>query len=59
MQLHPEQVLLRDVDGNLPIHTIIASKDLSDEESFMCYDCFTTKSKLINIEYLDGDCKYY
>ena len=40
MRLHPEQILARDADGNLPIHVILAAKNTSDEESFLCYDCY-------------------
>ena len=46
MKLHPEAILKRDSDGNLPIHIIAAARNLSDEESFLCTDCFSTKSKL-------------
>ena len=48
----------RDTDGNLPIHLLAVAKNLSDKETFLCMDCFMTKSKLINIEYLNGDTSY-
>ena len=58
MKLHPEQVLGRDADGNLPIHIIASAKDLSDEKSFLCIDCSSNKSKLVHMEYLDGGTNY-
>ena len=58
IKLHPEQVLTRDKDENLPIHIITAAKDKSDENTFLCYDCFMTKSNLVNIEYLNGRSEY-
>ena len=58
MTLQPEQVLNKDSDGNLPIHIILASRDLSDEDTFTCFDCFTTKPKLMNIKYMTGESKH-
>lgn len=56
--LHPEQILRRDLDGNLPIHIAAASKDASDEETFLCVDCFSKKSKLVNVDCSNGYTKY-
>ena len=58
MIMHPDQVMKRDADGNLPIHVITASKEKSDVESFLCFDCYLIKSKLVNIEYKNGDTEY-
>ena len=59
MKLHPEQVLEKDDDGNVPIHIITVFRELSDIISFLCFDCFTNKSELLNIEYDNGTSKYY
>ena len=58
IKLHPEQVLKRDASGNLPIHIITGSRDTSDEDCFLCFDCFKRKSKLVSIEYGNGGSKY-
>jgi len=58
MKLHPEQVFRRDLDGKLPIHIITASRNLSDENTLLCFDCFTNKTKLINVDYHNGSTKY-
>ena len=58
LKLHPEQALKRDTDGNLPIHIITGTRDTSDEDCFLCFDCFEHKSELVSIEYHDGDGKY-
>ena len=58
MIMHPEQVLMRDKNGNLPIHIIASSKEKSDVETFLCFDCYLIKSKLVNIEYQDDDTEY-
>ena len=58
MKLHPDQVLIKDINGNLPIHIIAASKEVSDEETFLCVDCFTTKSSLVSTEFPTGEMKY-
>ena len=58
MIMHPDQLMKRDADGNLPIHIITASKEKSDVESFLCFDCYLIKSKLVNIEYKNGDTEY-
>ena len=58
IKLHPDQVLKVDNEGNLPIHAIMACRDLSDENSFLCFDCFNQKSKLVNVDYQNGDSKY-
>ena len=58
MELHPEQVLARDSDGNLPIHTIAAAKEKSDRDTFFCIDCCNDDSKLVSIQFLNGYFKY-
>ena len=58
MNLHPEQVLQRDSEGNLPIHIIAASKESTDEETLLCVDCFLSKSTLVGVEFINGDTKY-
>ena len=58
IKLHPEQALTRDIDGNLPIHIITGSRDTSDEDCFLCFDCFEKKSKLVSMEYHNGKGKY-
>ena len=58
MALHPEQILKRDIDGNFPIHIIVAARNLSDEDSFLCVDCYENKSNLKHIEFLNGDTDY-
>ena len=58
IKLHPEQALKRDIDGNLPIHIITGLRDMSDEDCFLCFDCFEKKSKLVSIDYPNGDGKY-
>ena len=58
MIMYPEQILIKDEDGNLPNHIITAAKDKSDEETFLCVDCFSKKSKLVNIEYKNDDTEY-
>ena len=58
MNLHPEQVLRRDFEGNLPIHIIAASKESSDKETLLCVDCFMSKSMLVGMEFINGDTKY-
>jgi len=40
LRLHPEQAMITDSDGNLPIHIVAAaSKDMSDEYSLTCENC--------------------
>lgn len=56
--MHPEQALIRDADGNLPIHIITSSKEKSDVETFLCCDCCLIKSKLVNIQYHNNDTEY-
>ena len=58
LKMHPEQALRRDQSMKLPIHLITACRDVSDEESFLCFDCYTKKSKLFNIYFKDGASKY-
>ena len=58
LNLYPEQALKKDSHGNLPIHIICSSKELSDEETFLCLDCYSTKSYLIFVEFLNGSSKY-
>ena len=58
MIIHPEQVSIKDADGNLPIHIITSSKEKSDVETFLCCDCCLFKSKLVNIEYQNDDTEY-
>ena len=58
INLNLEQVLLKDVDGNLPIHIVTSARNLSDEESFLCIDCFTKKSKLVHRIFLNGNTDY-
>lgn len=42
MQVHTEEAMKADVNGNLPIHIILsASKDLSDEHTIKCSYCGT------------------
>ena len=54
IKLHPNQVLERDSDGNLPIHVIAASREISDEETFLCMNCFMMKSVLVHAEFCNG-----
>jgi len=56
--LHPEEVLKKDSNGDLPIHIITASREVSDEETFLCMDCFTKKSTLVCMEFLNGQTSY-
>ena len=58
IKLHPEQVLKRGISGNLPMHIITGSRDTSDEDCFLCFDCFEKKSKLVSMEYRNGASKY-
>ena len=58
MALHPEQILMRDVDENLPIHIIAAARNLSDEESILCVDCFENKQNLVHTEFLNSSADY-
>jgi len=40
LQMHPEQAMKQDDDGNLPIHIIVSvQKKLSDENTINCYFC--------------------
>ena len=55
--MHLEQVLTRDANGNLPIHIITAFKE-KYAETFLYFDCYLIKSKLVNIEYTNGDTEY-
>ena len=57
INLRPEQVLSRDLDGNLPLHIIVASKDLSDKGTFVCFTGCRGKNKLFNIEFVAGGSK--
>ena len=44
LRLHPEQIMMTDSDGNLPIHIIAAaSKDVSDEYCLTCENCGPVK----------------
>ena len=46
LQMHPEEAMKEDDDGNLPIHVIAsASKKLSDENTIQC--CFCGPAKKI------------
>ena len=58
MKLHPEQLLNKDSNGDLPIHIILASTESSDEVTFSCFDCFTEQSKFLGVEYVNGESKY-
>ena len=58
MKLHPNEVLQRDLEGNLPIHIICASTQLSEKETFLCIDCYMPKSPLVGMELDDGATKY-
>jgi len=58
MRLHPEQILVKDNNGNLPIHIIAASNKSSDEDTFLCTDCFMRHNELICMEYVNGDTRY-
>jgi len=58
LRMHPDQILKKDLDGNLPIHIIAASKESSDEKTFICLDCFTKGEKLSYVEFFDGESKY-
>jgi len=58
MTLHPEQILRRDIDGNLPFQIITASSETCDENTFFCYDCFRKGNKLVYAEFINGDSKY-
>ena len=51
--LLPKYTLEKDDDGNLPIHIIITSKEVSDEENL-----FLIKNMLVYTEFEDGEIKY-
>ena len=54
MMLHPNSILQRDLNGNLPIHIITACGDTSDEKTFLCLDCFEIKNDLVYVELVNG-----
>ena len=58
MKLHPEQMLEKDSDGNLPVHIITAAVETSDEDTFLCHDCLMKESKLVYAEFTNGDSNY-
>jgi len=58
LMLHPEQLLKKDANGNLPIHIATASKEMSDVDTFLCMDCFTKRNTLVRIEFLNGETRY-
>ena len=54
IMLYPKEILKKDFNGNLPIHIISASKEVSDESTFLCMDCFSRKNALICMEFSNG-----
>jgi len=58
MKVHPEQVLVKDIYGDLPIHVIVKSKEVTDGKTFLCMDCFMTRNKLMSIESPNNVMKY-
>ena len=58
MMLYPAQLLKRDVYGKLPMQIISAARDLSDEDTFMCFNCITKYSELVHAEFLNGDTRH-
>ena len=50
LMLQPGQALIKDPDGNLPIHIILASTEIYDKETFLCTDCFSKKNELVSME---------
>jgi len=58
MKLHPEQMFIKDDDGNLPLQIITSSNEICDQNTFLCFDCFTKDSALIFSEFINADSKY-
>ena len=58
MMLYPREAPKKDINGDLPIHIVTALRELSDEETFLCMDCFTKKSTLMCMKFLNSEMKY-
>ena len=56
--LHPEEILKKDSNGDLPIHIVAASKEISDEHTFVCMHCFSRRNTLTCMDFSNGDVRY-
>ena len=52
--LHPTHVLLKDKQGNLPIHIILSSDEVTDKGVLECICCSGDSNELYNVETADG-----
>ena len=59
MMIYSDEIIKRDLDGNLLIHILIVVQEKSNKITFWYREYFMNKNNLMRIKFITDNTKYY